>query len=122
MLPKQHRITKDKEFALVFDQGKSFATKFLVMKAVPNNGSVSRFGFIVSTKVSKKAYQRAKIKKWLRESAREFLKQNADVFFDTVVVARKESIDANFQFVREDFKFLISKTIRFYEKNNNKSN
>jgi len=117
MLPKQHRITKDKEFALVFDQGKSFATKFLVIKAIPSN-NISRFGFIVSTKVSKKAYSRGKIKKWLRESAREFIKRDINVFFDVVVVARKESMDANFQLIQNDFKFLISKIICFYEKNN----
>jgi len=62
MLPKQHRITKDKEFALVFDQGKSYATKLLILKAMPNNSNISRFGFIVSAKVSKKACQRSKIK------------------------------------------------------------
>lgn len=119
MLPKQHRITKDKEFASVFDQGKSYATKLLVIKAMPNNSNISRFGFIVSAKVSKKAYQRSKIKRWLRESAREFLKQNVNVFFDIVIVARKESLDANFQIIQNDFKFLISKIIYFYEKNNN---
>ncbi len=117
MLPKQHRITKNKEFALVFDQGKSYATKFLVMKAVPSE-NISRFGFIVSTKVSKRAYYRGKIKKWLRESAREFIKRDIDVFFDIIIVARKESMDANFQLIQNDFKFLISKIICFYEKNN----
>ena len=72
----------------------------------------------MSAKVSKKACQRSKIKRWLRESARRFLKQNADVFFDIVVVARKESLDANFKIIQNDFKFLISKIIHFYEKNN----
>ena len=67
MLPKRNRLKKKKDFEKVFKNGKGFREDFLILKIVSNNLKNTRFGFIVSRKVSKKATQRNKIKRRLRE-------------------------------------------------------
>jgi len=66
MLEKKNRICLDKEFDRVFKTGQSFYGKVLGLKAAKNDLSVSRFGLMVSLKVSKKAVVRNKIKRQLR--------------------------------------------------------
>ncbi len=66
MLPKRNRLKKKKDFEQVFKKGQFFREDFLTLKIVLNGLKNSRFGFIVSKKVSKKAVTRNKIKRWLR--------------------------------------------------------
>lgn len=70
MLPKRNRLKKKKDFEKVFKKGQGFKENFLVLKIVKNNLKINRFGFIVSTKFSKKATVRNKIKRRLSEIIR----------------------------------------------------
>jgi len=70
MLPNINRLKKKKDFEKVFKEGKSFSQGFLFLKINKNKLNISRFGFIVSKKVSKKAPVRNKIKRRLREITR----------------------------------------------------
>jgi len=67
MLPKINRLKKKKDIERVFEKGKRFKEDFLILKITKNALSQTRFGFIVSKKVSKKATLRNKIKRRLRE-------------------------------------------------------
>lgn len=67
MLVKKNRLKKEKDFKEVFDKGKRFKQSFLYLKIKNNKLKLSRFGFIVSKKVSLKAVVRNKIKRRLRE-------------------------------------------------------
>ena len=71
MLAKTNRLRKEKDFEKLFKKGKSFKNGFLILKIVQNNLKESRFGFIVSQKVSKKAILRNKIKRRLRDIIRQ---------------------------------------------------
>jgi ribonuclease P protein component len=75
VLPKQNRLKKKKDFERVLKEGKGFKEDFLFLKILKNNLEFSRFGFIVSQKVSKKATVRNKIKRRLREIVRLRLKR-----------------------------------------------
>ncbi|MBL7141767.1 ribonuclease P protein component [Patescibacteria group bacterium] len=66
MLSKQYRLTKDKDFAKVAQQGQGVFSRELGLKWMKNNLPYSRFGIIVSLKVSKKAVVRNKIKRRIR--------------------------------------------------------
>lgn len=66
MLPQINRLKKDKDFERVFKKGKGFKEDFLYLKIVKNNLKNSRFGFVVSNKISKKAVVRNKVKRRLR--------------------------------------------------------
>jgi ribonuclease P protein component len=66
MLPKINCLKKKKDFEQVFKKGKGFKEDFLILKYISSNLRESRFGIIVSQKVSKKATTRNKIKRRLR--------------------------------------------------------
>ena len=100
MLPKENRLTKKKDFERVFRQGKGLKEEFLVIKALDNNLSVSRFGFIVSKKISKKAVLRNKIKRRLRELAQMKLNQIRQGI-DIVVIASSGIGEKNFGEIEE---------------------
>lgn len=67
MLPKANRLTKKKDFDTVFKNGESIKSDFLIFKILKNQFEHSRFGFVVSKKVSNKATVRNMVKRRLRE-------------------------------------------------------
>ncbi|MDD2697056.1 MAG: ribonuclease P protein component [Candidatus Pacebacteria bacterium] len=74
MLSKPNRLKQKKDIERVIKKGENFKEKFLVLKTAKNNLSQSRFGFIVSQKVSKKASTRNKFKREMREIVRKKIK------------------------------------------------
>ncbi len=75
MLPEENRLKKDRDFEKVFKEGKGFKEDFLFLKIKKNNLKISRFGFVVSQKISKKAIIRNKIKRRLSELVKFKLKE-----------------------------------------------
>ncbi len=75
MLPQTRRLKKTTEISKVFKNGKFFKESFLILKTLKNNSDKSRFAFIVSRKVSKKATVRNKIKRRLRAIVSKELKE-----------------------------------------------
>lgn len=67
MLPKVNRIKKKKDFEIIFKKGTTFKNNLFVLKVVKKNFGKSRFGFIVSSKISKKAIVRNKVRRRLEE-------------------------------------------------------
>jgi ribonuclease P protein component len=67
MLPKINRIKRKKDFEIIFKNGLNFKDTFLVLKVFKNKSDFTRFGFIISQKVSKKAVVRNKIRRRLAE-------------------------------------------------------
>lgn len=122
MLPRKYRITKNKEFEAVFKNGKYFSTKYLFARVLPNNLEFDRFGFIVSLKVSKKAHERAKIKRRLRESAAKLLRASAKNSLDFVIIAKKSALEVDFQNLNREMEYIFRKSLKFYsnEKDSNR--
>lgn len=67
MLSFKNRLKKKKDFETVFKKGRGVKKDFLFLKWGFNGLKISRFGFIVGKKVSKKSVTRNKIKRKLRE-------------------------------------------------------
>jgi len=67
MLAQKNRVKKKKDFEVVFKQGHGFKQGLLYLKVVKNNLDMSRFGFVISKKFSKKAVIRNKTKRRLSE-------------------------------------------------------
>jgi len=108
MLPLKNRLKKKKDFDEVFKKGKGIEGFFLFLKIKNNDLKESRFGFVVSQKVSKKAVVRNKIKRRLREvvaSKKNFIKQGLDV----VVLAKKGAERKNFLETAEELLSLLKK-------------
>ena len=79
MLKINNRLKKQKDFENVFKTGKGFKQSSLYLKVQKNDLKSTRFGFIVSKKFSKKAVERNKIKRILREIIKkELLNMNLE--------------------------------------------
>lgn len=68
MLKKESRLPKTK-----FRAEKSLSLQSLVLKIAANNVGISRFGFVVSKKIDKRAVLRNRIKRTLRNCLQECL-------------------------------------------------
>jgi ribonuclease P protein component len=108
VLAKKHRLTKEKDFENVFKRGRAFSGTFIVVKIKKNESFVSRFGVIVSLKVSKKAVVRNKLRRWLGEIIR-INSGSLKAGFDVVVVAKPEIIKAPYQEVKRDLLLALEK-------------
>lgn len=79
MPPKTSRLTKDKEFENVFNPpaggGRSNYDKMMGVRAIRNDLEANRFGIIISSKASKKATVRNKIRRQIREIVKKRIDQ-----------------------------------------------
>ena len=66
MLAPKNRLRKKQDFENVFKKGISFFFENISIRVAENNQKHSRIGFVVSSKFSKKAVERNKIKRQLR--------------------------------------------------------
>jgi len=96
MLDKKNCLKKKKDFQKVIKQGKKIEKEFLVLKFSENIlKDVSRIGFIVSQKISKKAYLRNKIKRRLREIIKDNL-DNLKPGYDLIFFTKKAIKEKDF--------------------------
>lgn len=106
MLPQVNRLRKTKDFDNVFKKGKLIAGKLIFLKIKKNKLDISRFGFIVSLKISKKAVIRNKIKRHLREIIKENL-SNIKSGLDIIITVKPEIVNKNYQDIKNDFENLL---------------
>jgi ribonuclease P protein component len=92
MLPKQHRFPLRLEFNRLRKEGKLFQGKLFSLLISHSKRQPSRFAFIVSTKIHKKATKRNRAKRLLREAVRSLLPK-IKPGFDGVFLAKKAIID-----------------------------
>lgn len=85
-------LTRKAQFELVYNQGKTWAGKEIVVKAMPNGLDSSRYGFTVSRRVGK-AVVRNRVKRLLREILRQIPLQPG---WDMVFIARTPAAEADF--------------------------
>jgi ribonuclease P protein component len=108
MLPKSNRLTKDKDFSQVFKKGKSVWGKRIGIRIFKTDLPSSRFGFVVSNKVSKKATVRNKIKRRLRQLVRLNLDQ-IEPGYDVVIVVSPKAVNLDFQELGEEMENCFKK-------------
>lgn len=70
MLSKSYRLTQEKDFRRISVSGKSFFSHLFRLRLAKNSLKISRFAVVVSAKVSKKAVERNRLKRQLREIIR----------------------------------------------------
>lgn len=107
MLPTSNRLKKTKDFGRIYEQGVFVSEKFITFKYAKNGLKLSRFGIVVSNKISKKAVERNKIKRRLRASVRECLGK-VKPGFDIVVMVKKEILEADFETIKNIINRLIT--------------
>ncbi len=101
MLAKASRLTKDKDFARVLKRGRQTYGRFYRVKALQNQLAHCRFGISVSTKVSKKAVIRNRLKRQTREVVKNLLakiKEN----YDVVIIILQPALGKKYQELADD--------------------
>ena len=106
MFARFFRLTKEKDFDKIFNEGKKKYTKIIGILYLPNNLKNNRYGIIVSKKIAKKATTRNKIKRIIRSSLKKqeiFLKNGNDI----IILAKPQIIDAENDEIEENIDFCI---------------
>jgi ribonuclease P protein component len=98
-------LKNSKEFGHVYQCGKSFANKYLVMYVLENDGNENRLGISVSKKVGNSVI-RHHVTRLIRESYR-LNKTDCKNGYDIVVVARVSSKDKRYHEIEQSFLHLI---------------
>ncbi len=116
MLPRNYRLTKKSDFDRVFKKGgKPFFSLSLHLTKIQNTLSYSRFGIVVSNKVSKKATKRNLIKRRIREILRKEIPSIVSGY-DVVFVAKSVIIGKIYGEIRKELDFLLKKAGLYREK------
>lgn len=100
MLNKINRLTKDKDFNNVWKRGQANFNKIIGVKIAANQQSSSRFGILVSVKISKKAVERNKIKRRIREIIRLRL-DKIKPGYDVIIITLPSILNKNYQEIEE---------------------
>lgn len=111
MLAFKNRLTKEKDFKKLAQKGKVISRQGFFIKILPNNLEYSRFGIIVSNKISKKATIRNRLKRQIRSLIRSSL-NSFKPSFDVVVIVQPGIIKKNYKELAEAFLIAIKKLFK----------
>lgn len=106
MMAKQSRLVKEKDFQKIFKRGKSSYCKIFSIKILANELGINRYGIIISTKVSKKAVERNKLKRQFREALKAFDKKLINGF-DLVLVVFPIALNQEYKFIKSELEKIL---------------
>lgn len=110
MLQKENRLARKDDFGRIHKRGKFYGDSFLAIRVLANSLEVTRVGFLVGLKISKKAVVRNKIRRRLREIFRLLIKDGKlKKGFDIVVLVRPEIVDKNYGEIRLSLEGILKK-------------
>ncbi len=112
MTPKRTKIKSiksKKTFQGVFDKGQKWVTPHFILWVEGDLEGVPLLGLSASKKLFSLATQRNKAKRRLKEAFREAINENLPFYQSYVVIARKGSIEADFQKLVKDMKWALRK-------------
>ncbi len=98
-------LKSNSQFNVVYDEGKSWTGREIVLKALMNGSNVTRFGFVVSHRLGK-AVVRNRIKRRLREITRQTPVQSG---WDVILIARAPVASLDYQGLNKSVKKLLLK-------------
>ncbi len=107
-MQKVYRLKKGFQFNYIYRKGQSFGGREMVMLCAKNRNRKILIGISVSKKIGK-AHDRNKIKRRLKECARELIpKMNTN--FNYIFVARQPALDSTYQNLQKTMTYLLEKS------------
>jgi ribonuclease P protein component len=111
MLPKKHRLVNTQDFSRIKTKGRRYQTDFYGLLVYARGDSApSRFGFIVSKKISQKAVVRNKIKRLLRNLI-SGLVNKLRPGYDILFLAKSTMLQADMELVESKTKKLFTEAL-----------
>ena len=81
-------MRKGREFDSVYSQGTVFNGPLCVVRVVPNDLGVERYGFAVGKKLARSSVMRNRVRRRLREAVREVRREMEPRGLDLIVTAK----------------------------------
>ena len=88
----RERLRKNSQFVAVYEQGRTWADNFVVLKTLPNGLEWNRYGFVAGKRLGK-AVVRNRVKRLLREVVGATPTKSG---WDIVFIARSEAVSASY--------------------------
>lgn len=108
MLLKANRLTKETDFKLLARKGRPFYSSLFTIKILKVEAVDSRFGVVISTKVSKKAVIRNKIKRRITEIIRLNIAK-IKLGVDVMILVKPIVVDKSYQEIKDEIEKLFIK-------------
>jgi ribonuclease P protein component len=102
---REQRLRRERDFAAVYQRGRSWSNQLLAVRTLPAAGSKSRFGFAVGKRVGG-AVVRNRVKRRLRALVRGL--DHAEGW-DVVIIARPDAASADFDRLRSALVSLLGR-------------
>jgi len=118
-LPKIFRLHQDKEIKDLVKNGQSFFLPQLVIKYKKNQEGPSRFAFVVSTKVDKRAVIRNRLQRQMREIVRIALPK-LKTGYVVLIIAKKSALELDFSTLGRQLDFAFKKISLYNQGQNDK--
>lgn len=107
MLKRELRINKGKDYKLIYEKGKKFSGKYVIIYVKENNLGYNRFGFVVSKKIGN-AVVRNRVKRQLRSIVNRE-KANLNGSSDVVIICRHNLKGYTFDLLHKDITNILKK-------------
>jgi ribonuclease P protein component len=108
MLPQENRLKRKKEFEAVFKGGRIVRGNNFFLKFLANGTDKTKVGFVVSKKISKKAVERNKVKRRLREAIR-LKKKEIKQGFSIIIMTTPSIKGLTFKEIQKEADILLEK-------------
>ena len=102
---EEGHLTKPAQYALVYSNGRSWVSSLVVMKALPNSLTLSRYGLSVSQRIGK-AVTRNRVKRLLRQILQS---KSLEPGWDIVFIARRLAANADYAGLEKSVDDLLSR-------------
>jgi len=125
MIPRQYRLKHMKDFEILFKEGRFVGSDLVtakIWKIDPDKYPRRKYttdtlliGFVVSTKVSKSAVKRNRVKRRMREAVRLLLKeQTPNTGFLVLLIGKKECLTAEYVDIQRSVADVLKRRRIFY--------
>jgi len=100
MLAKKYKLKRNNDFKRILRQGQPYQENFIKLKILKNDLEITRFGFVIGLKISKKATQRNKIRRQLEGTVQGNL-DKINSGFDVVILVSPAIKEKNYQEIEQ---------------------